>query len=83
MKSTVKILNREVELIIDGLAFSESGIVGQVVRATHTAGNSPEYIRLQYNDGRSWKWDAPLDDWSDSVADDIDSSGFDARWARE
>jgi hypothetical protein len=83
MKSTVKVIQREEELVIDGQTFSETGMVGQVVRATPTSGKSPEYIRLQYDDGRSWKWLAPLDDWSGSVEDDADSSGFDARWARE
>ena len=83
MKRTVQTITREEELIIAGETFSESNEIGQVVRAKPIHGGGDEYIRLQYEDGRSWKWIGPLADWSHDINVDADSSDFDARWVGE
>ena len=82
MRSTVRSISRVEELIIDGQTFSESNEIGQVVRATPVSGGD-EYIRLQYEDGRSWLWDAPLADWSHDIDVDADAVSFDVRWSKE
>ena len=50
--------------------------IGQVVRAAPKSNPSAVYIRLQFND-RSYKWNAPLEDW-----DDHDDE-TDPRWIKE
>ena len=50
---------------------------GQVIRARCKDGSCGWYIRLQYDDGTSYKWNAPLREYNDKVLD------TDARWVRE
>lgn len=52
-------------------------IVGQIVRAAPNDGSGPTYCRLQYDDGRSYKW-------SGNYAEvDINTAEDDPKWILE
>lgn len=48
-----------------------------VIRAAPRTDPSAEYIRRQHTDGSSFRWNAPVEDWNESVTEDDD------RWIRE
>lgn len=58
---------------------NETAVVtaGQVVRATPHDGSGPEYLRLQFVTGETFRWAAPVADWSETTPED------DPRWVRE
>ncbi len=80
----VTVKEKEVEKMVDGKKMrvieevkeTRNEECWQVVRATPNSGGQ-EYIRLQNVDGRSFKWNAQVADYNDSVALD------DPRWKAE
>lgn len=92
MKTTIANIEQEVEIDATPDPIIETHEVGQVVRAypakilvggewvENTEGEG-EYIRLQFGDGTSWKWNAPLDDYSEAVS--VDPDDLDPRWKAE
>ena len=66
------------QTIVDADGAPKEFYAAHIVRATPNSGGT-EYIRLHTNEG-SYKWNAPLDDWSVDVDHDPDSE---ARWEAE
>lgn len=76
-----------ITVTVGGVTETETVQVGQFIRANPS--NAPvgdpstEYIRLQMEDGRTFKWNDALANWSLAVDNDPDDPGFDVRWVPE
>ncbi len=79
MKTTLLELTQDIEIVVDGKTTIEEVTAGQVVRAAPNKvlvdgqyvpnpGTVDEYIRLHLVERGSWKWDAPVADWNESVS---------------
>jgi hypothetical protein len=85
-KTVEHIVQETTEIVLDGVAFSDTDDIGQVVRATPNSGGRPEYIRLQFDaighprNGETYRWNAPVTGWNSGVSNDPDSED---RWVRE
>lgn len=68
-----------IEIVIGGETVQDTRVIGEVVRAVPNNG-SVEYIRLQFHEGMSYLWGAPLGDWSELVSHDV---AVETRWVLE
>jgi len=76
MKQIVQYVDQAIEVTLDTRVVGETVEVGQVVRAVPNSGGK-EYVRLQFNDGRSYRFDGK---WMPETSADV---AVERRWVPE